>query len=59
MFGFTLFTKNNCKKSLYILQANILHWTCLQQLPNIYHSNLWANMQIVLDVIKDGVKVIN
>ena len=42
---------------MYILQANTLHWTCIQKFPNIYHSNLWPDMKIVLDVIKDGMQV--
>ena len=45
------------RKLLFIIKANTLHWTCLQKLPNMYHSNFWANMQVVLDAIKDGVKV--
>ena len=52
----TMFTKYNLLY-MYILQANTLHWTCIQKFPNIYHSNLWPDMKIVLDVIKDGMQV--
>ena len=44
-------------EQLIIFQANTLHWTCLQKIPDVYHSKLWGPMQIVLNAIKDGVKV--
>ena len=42
---------------IFSLQANMLHWRCLNRLKHIYGTQLWTIMQQTLDVIVNGIQV--
>ena len=40
-----------------LLQANSLHWPCLQSLPKVYGTPLWQCICDTLDIIADCTRV--